>query len=116
MAQGREAAESVHRLLTGEHLRFGRSYAGPRITGFDIDIDPDLPSERAALPLHRIEGTGDFGEIEQGLTTDAAREEARRCNSCGRPVGFYRTCWFCLPCEVECPEEALYVEVPYLLR
>jgi hypothetical protein len=23
-----------------------------------------------------------------------------------------RTCWFCLPCEIECPEEALYVEVP----
>jgi len=22
----------------------------------------------------------------------------------------------CLPCEVECPEEALWVEVPYLLR
>jgi formate dehydrogenase major subunit len=36
--------------------------------------------------------------------------------SCGQPFGKYRTCWFCLPCEVDCPHEALWVEVPYLLR
>ena len=116
MAHGREAAESVDRFLNDEHLKYGRAYAGPTITDFEIEIDPHLPSDRVAQPLHQIEGTGDFGEIEQGLTLEAAREEAHRCNSCGQPVGFYRTCWFCLPCEVECPEEALYVEVPYLLR
>jgi hypothetical protein len=33
---------------------------------------------------------------------------------CGMPFGI-RTCWFCLPCEIECPEEALYVEIPYRL-
>jgi formate dehydrogenase major subunit len=41
--------------------------------------------------------------------------EAERCLDCGVPFGI-RTCWFCLPCEIECPEEALYVEIPYLLR
>ncbi len=116
MARGRDAAESVDRFLKGEHLSYGRAYAGPTITEFDIEIRPDLPSERASVPLHRCGGGGDFLEIEQGLSREVARQEAQRCNSCGQPVGFYRTCWFCLPCEVECPEEALYVEVPYLLR
>jgi len=116
MAQGREAAESVDRFLRGDHLRYGRKYAGPVITDFEIDIHPDLESDRVALPLRRYGGRGDFLEIEEGLGRDDARREAQRCNSCGQPVGFYRTCWFCLPCEVECPVEALHVEVPYLLR
>ena len=45
-----------------------------------------------------------------------ARAEAGRCYSCGAPFGKFRTCWFCLPCEVECPQEALWVDIPYLLR
>jgi formate dehydrogenase major subunit len=116
MARGREAAESAHRLLTGEHLRYGRSYAGPTITDFEIHLQPDLAGQRVRPSLRRYGGAGDFVEIEPGLDRAAALREAHRCNSCGRPVGYYRTCWFCLPCEVECPEEALHVEVPYLLR
>ena len=34
----------------GEHLSYGRAYAGPTITEFDIEIQPDLPSERASAP------------------------------------------------------------------
>ena len=116
MARGRDAAESVDRLLKGEHLRYGRAYAGPTITDFEIDMHAEPGRERVPLPLRRHGGKGDFLEIEQGLDRETARREAQRCNSCGKPVGLYRTCWFCLPCEVECPEEALYVEVPYLLR
>jgi NAD-dependent dihydropyrimidine dehydrogenase PreA subunit len=25
-------------------------------------------------------------------------------------------CWYCLPCEKECPTEAITVDIPYLLR
>jgi NADPH-dependent glutamate synthase beta subunit-like oxidoreductase len=50
------------------------------------------------------------------FTEESARREAERCYSCGEPFGKYRTCWFCLPCEVECPHDALWVEIPYLLR
>ena len=25
-------------------------------------------------------------------------------------------CWFCLPCEHDCPTKAITVEIPYLLR
>ena len=116
MARGRDAAESVDRFLNGEHLKYGRTYLGPTTTEFEVEIRADLAKDRTVTPLRCYEGKGDFREIERGFTSEEARREARRCNSCGKPVGYYRTCWFCLPCEVECPEEALRVEVPYLLR
>ena len=59
---------------------------------------------------------GDFAPIEIALDAKEAVKEAGRCYSCGQPFGKYRTCWFCLPCEVECPNDALWVEIPYLLR
>jgi NADPH-dependent glutamate synthase beta subunit-like oxidoreductase len=116
MAKGRQAAESVNRYLTGEHLRFGRTYPGPIETEFDIDTDRGSEDRRAQISMHTCRGKGDFKEIELGLDKDTARKEAARCYSCGQPFGKYRHCWFCLPCEVDCPHEALWVEVPYLLR
>ena len=65
---------------------------------------------------HTFSGKSDFSEIEQPFNDEQARAEAGRCYSCGKPFGKYRTCWFCLPCEVECPTDALWVEIPYLLR
>lgn len=28
----------------------------------------------------------------------------------------YDECWYCLPCEVDCPTGAITVDIPYLLR
>ena len=28
----------------------------------------------------------------------------------------YDECWYCMPCEVDCPTGAVKVEIPYLLR
>jgi formate dehydrogenase major subunit len=61
-------------------------------------------------------GKGDYEVRAAVLTTAEAKAEAARCHSCGGPCGKHRTCWFCLPCEVDCPEKALYVNIPYLLR
>ena len=116
MASGRAAAESVHRLFIDEHLSYGRRYEGPIEKDFDIDVSRGSNAERATPVPQPGVAKGDFTEIEQVLTEEQARCEAGRCYSCGSPFGKYRTCWFCLPCEVECPEEALWVEIPYLLR
>ncbi len=116
MAKGRQAAESVNRYLAGEHLRYGRQYPGPFETEFDIDTRRGTQEERIQSPVHTYRGEGDFKEIEQSIDRETARKEAARCYSCGEPFGKYRTCWFCLPCEVDCPHEALWVEIPYLLR
>jgi NADPH-dependent glutamate synthase beta subunit-like oxidoreductase len=116
MARGRQAAESVDRFLNGGHLRFGRKYDGPFETDFEIDTSKSNGTSRAKIAQQHFQGKGDFRELEQGINRETARKEAERCLSCGEPFGKYRTCWFCLPCEVECPRDALWVEVPYLLR
>lgn len=116
MALGRRAAVSVDRFLKGEPLRYGRHYAGPIETDFQIDTSRGADLKRAKIPMRPFQGEGDFGELEQGFDTESARKEASRCYSCGQPFGKYRTCWFCLPCEVECPHDALWVEIPYILR
>jgi len=116
MASGREAAESANRLLEGEHLRYGRNYRGPFEMEFEIDTMRVSDKNRASLQLRDYTGKGDFNEIEKVFAQEAACNEASRCYSCGAPYGKYRTCWFCLPCEVECPNDALRVEIPYLLR
>lgn len=28
----------------------------------------------------------------------------------------YDECWFCLPCQQDCPTKAIRVEIPYLVR
>ena len=116
MAKGRCAAESVHRFVKGEHLKYGRAYEGPIETDFEIDTLRGSGSKRNILSSHQCKGKGDFKELENSYDSDRARKEAQRCYSCGAPFGKFRTCWFCLPCEVECPNKALYVEIPYLLR
>jgi NADPH-dependent glutamate synthase beta subunit-like oxidoreductase len=116
MAQGREAAESADRYLKGTHMRYGRSYPGPVVTEFDIDTGQGSDAPRIKIEKRTYRGEGDFSEIEATMSPDEARREAKRCYSCGEPFGMHRSCWFCLPCEVECPEKAIWVEIPYLLR
>jgi len=116
MASGRRAAESIHRYLRGDDLKFNRSYLGPYETEFAIDTSRVSAARRLENLLCGFKGSGDFNELEMPFSEESARREAERCYSCGEPFGKYRTCWFCLPCEVECPHDALWVEIPYLLR
>lgn len=115
MAAGREAAESASRFMLGDHLRFERAYPGPVVTDFSIDHErgENAPRQEAAMGV--MKGKGDYSVLESTLNEEQARTEAARCHSCGGPCG-QRTCWFCLPCEVECPQKALWVDIPYLLR
>lgn len=116
MATGREAAESAHRHLIGDDLGYGRGDRGPVETRFEIDHSRGRARDRVPTPIRPCKGKGDWKPIELPLDEPAARCEASRCYSCGYPHGKHRSCWFCLPCEVECPEEALRVEIPYLMR
>ncbi len=34
----------------------------------------------------------------------------------GKAYMKYDECWYCLPCEVDCPTDAVRVQIPYLLR
>ena len=116
MSTGREAAVSVDRYVRGEHLRFERGYAGPVLTDFAVEKKDESRAARVQPALHQSRGKGDYNLLEQALSEGQARAEAERCLSCGGPCGKHRTCWFCLPCEVDCPQKAIWVDIPYLLR
>ena len=117
MAQGREAAVSISRMLKGERLRWGRAYGdGISITEFPIDRSLAVVRPRTRLSKQAFQSRSLNGEIEQTLSAQEAREEAERCLNCGRPGEVNQTCWYCLPCEIECPVDALEVRLPYLVR
>lgn len=102
-------------LAAGGTARFGLPENGYLYGVYDF---PGNTGDGYALApqVRCVRGQGDFEEMEGTFSPEQARLEAERCYSCGGPEGRYRTCWFCLPCEVVCPEEALWVEIPYLLR
>jgi NAD-dependent dihydropyrimidine dehydrogenase PreA subunit len=54
--------------------------------------------------------------VEKTLDKNDAQAEAERCLNCGYPAEVNETCWYCLPCEIECPVDALEVRLPYLVR
>ncbi len=117
MAQGREAAISISRFLKDETLRWGRAYwDGTPITNFPIDRSGAIERPRVRLPRLEIKARNLRNEVEQTLSAQDARQEAERCLNCGRPAEINQTCWYCLPCEIECPVEALEVRLPYLVR
>jgi NADPH-dependent glutamate synthase beta subunit-like oxidoreductase len=115
MAQGKEAAQSIGRFLLGESLDYGRGNGSPWELHFEMDLTKAQPRPRQSMPQRAVSQRRNFDEVALGFGKGEAQAEAERCLNCGIPVGL-RTCWFCLPCEIECPEEALYVEIPYLLR
>jgi NADPH-dependent glutamate synthase beta subunit-like oxidoreductase len=116
MASGRRAAISIDRYLRGEDLRYGRRDVGPYLFDFPVDLQKANKAPRQPIPeLPSAERLG-FKEIELTMDEDTARREAGRCLSCGLPVAYFDACWYCLPCEVSCPEEALRVEIPYIIR
>jgi len=115
MAQGKEAALSIRRLLQGEDLHYERGNRKPVELEFEPDYTKAKPRPRVNVPTLPLSQRRGFQEVSRGYSQEQASAEAERCLNCGVPFGL-RTCWFCLPCEIECPEEALYVEIPYLLR
>ena len=115
MAQGREAAISVDRYLNDIPVEYDRdplvlAMWTSRLTcpgrkpspGYP---QPDWPGRKSQLP-----GAG------KGYHQRAGLDGSKALLVLWRAHGKFRTCWSCLPCEVECPEEALYVKIPYIMR
>jgi len=117
MAQGREAAVSIDRYLSGETLRWGRAFwGGAYTTDFFVKKQNVVARPRAVLPRLPIGERKLHLEIEKTMDPKTARAEAERCLSCGQPAEVNQTCWYCPPCEIECPVDALEVRMPYLVR
>jgi len=117
LASGREAAISADRFLRGDGLRWGRGFwTGPHIREYESDRDRAVGGPRGRLEKLSVAERTPTAEVERVLTPGQAKLEAERCLSCGRAAEMNRTCWYCLPCEIECPTQALEVRMPYLVR
>ncbi|MGQ9776500.1 MAG: FAD-dependent oxidoreductase, partial [Thermodesulfobacteriota bacterium] len=76
MAQGRKAALSIDRYLSGDDLYLGREFEGSLSTSLRNNISERKRDEGESLP-HMIRPIG------EGLRIEEAIEEAKRCLNCG---------------------------------
>ena len=95
---GKEAAESIHRYLTGRDLKADRekdwSYEKPETIG-------EAQAPRTPMPQRSFEERrGDFEEIALGFSEEAALSESQRCLKCG-------ICSECYQCVKACLAEAI---------
>ena len=109
MADGARAAESILRYLCGDDITYGRDNSMAYLHDFPVDLTAGSADSRADL---LVPGAG---QVERSMTEEEAMREAGRCLNCGKPIGYRRTCWMCLPCEVECPQQALEVGIHYVM-
>jgi formate dehydrogenase major subunit len=117
MASGRETAVSADRYLSGLGLRWGRDFwSDGNIKEYESDLSRAKGGPREDPNRLDIQAGGLAQEAEMGLTAEKAKTEAERCLSCGRSIEINKTCWFCLPCEIDCPVQALEVRMPYQVR
>jgi NADPH-dependent glutamate synthase beta subunit-like oxidoreductase len=116
MGSGRKASISIDRYLQGEDLHYGRQYPGPVLQEFDIDLSTTNSAPRQEMAKISLSDRRNFKEINLSFNEEQALAESKRCLSCGVPVGYQDACWFCLPCEISCPEEALTLDIPYTIR
>jgi NADPH-dependent glutamate synthase beta subunit-like oxidoreductase len=118
LALGSRASESVHRYLSGVPLMWERGFWHAH--GNVKDYAPPYERAKHARPdfkeAKNSKKKNQDAKISQRFTKEEAVFEAGRCLSCGRPFDQNNTCWYCLPCEIECPFNALEVRIPYLLR
>jgi len=117
MASAGEAALSADRFLRNAGLKWGRNYwAGSHVREYEADLTRAIDRSRVEIPKLPLIQRAVNREIEQSYSASEALREAERCLSCGRAFEMNKTCWYCLPCEIECPVNALEVRMPYLVR
>ncbi|MBF0530180.1 MAG: FAD-dependent oxidoreductase [Deltaproteobacteria bacterium] len=117
LASGREAAISVDRFLRGESLEWDRGFwNGAQVKEYESLPNRAIGGPRCALKRVSFSERTLEIETESCFSIKEARREAERCLSCGRSFEMNKTCWFCLPCEIECPVKALEVRMPYWVR
>jgi len=82
IADGRQAAISIDRYLSGQNLRLGRDRAFKAIT--EPQKEKYDKAARAQMPrLEPQDRLKTFNEVQQGLAEAVAVQEAQRCISCG---------------------------------
>ena len=82
IADGRQAAISINRYLSGQNLRLGRDTTLKAIT--EPQKGKYDPARRAQMPsLEPQKRVKNFSEVQKGFIKKVAVQEAKRCISCG---------------------------------
>ncbi len=98
---GMEAAESIHRYLTGEDMEEGREIPVVEDPVFrPIDEDMAIEKRQKMPELAVTKRAGNFDEVELGYEKEEGRKEAGRCLNCGY-------CSECLQCVDACLAKAV---------
>ena len=118
MASGKQAAISADRFLRGRSMDYGRDYYAVNGLSRAHEVLPERKTggPRGKIGRLPVEDRSLEQETDLALSPEQAHREAERCLSCGRAFEANKTCWYCLPCEIECPTQALTVKMPYLVR
>ena len=105
VACGKEAAESIHRFITGQDLRENRE----KTFEFERpDISGEVEKKRVSpLKLPVEQRKGNFDEITATFTEDQIREESLRCLSCGICSECYQCVEACLAGAIDHTQTAL---------
>jgi heterodisulfide reductase subunit A-like polyferredoxin len=107
VAQGHQAAESIHRYLRGEELEpppdpdlpvveLTQAEIQERVACGEFHVQPRVPMDELSVD----ERTRTFEEVVAGYTDEQAQAEAARCLACG-------ICSECLSCVYTCQADAI---------
>lgn len=105
IAQGHEAAESLHRYVQNGHMTIGRDPR--RFVQFDTD---DIKVESYDNSSRQLAADGKektFSDVHGTLTEDQVRTETARCLGCGTVVVDENRCIGCGLCTTKCKFEAI---------
>jgi formate hydrogenlyase subunit 6/NADH:ubiquinone oxidoreductase subunit I len=109
IASGHEAADSIHRYLSGRDLAENRVYRPvPLYPRYDNALVDGVESSRRRVVMPMAPGEErcrDFRQVELGLTKSEALAEAARCLRCESGV-----CVGCTFCARTCPDYCITVD------
>jgi len=114
LAAGKTASESVHRFLSGVPLMWERDFWESK--GNVKEYTAPIAGAKHVQDKNRLSKKQENNPAVKFDTREAIVYEAQRCLGCGRPFDANQTCWYCLPCELDCPTNAIEVRIPYMLR
>ena len=105
MAQGRRAAISIDRCLSGKDMRAGREGEGSQESEIEVEYEGVEPKKRAKASTRSLEERkGNFREVVLGFSEEEATAEAKRCLACGG-------CSECMQCQEACEAEGILHEM-----
>jgi NAD-dependent dihydropyrimidine dehydrogenase PreA subunit len=112
LAAGKTAFESAHRFVLGVPLMWERGFWEAKGNAKEY-VAPCAMAKHVQQEEKASEQREDNTALKFD-TKEAAVFEAERCLGYGRPFDANETCWYCLPCELDCPTNAIEVRIPYL--